>query len=1059
MAASVADPNDAMARLAAEIASAMDRLDNAPDTTLDSTVYAVPEAEQQLANTSSTNVPPTSDQDSHSLASVHETQSSSPTDHFAVLRSPSPEAGKERPADLDRQQSSSSIFKPKAARRRSSSGAGVLSRLTSRSSVHTATHRSSASINSNSFESPSKPKLDKAALSQQRSKYKSGVNWNNPDFINNTEEPFEVSSSPVEERRMDMIPQDDEEAALRELASAGGTKAALAQVKSNTIGMPIFPSAQRAIISQQQSAALAASQTAGQRTPYGTRTPRGTGRSPSSTSPVESTAHADLSSAALDEDSHKIKHEEAQRVLQSARDAVATSNGALNVPGEHKDGQADQENGAPEEEESAAIAKRKPRRSFMGFGVGNKDKGKKGTEKSKAKSKGVQEAEEPKEAAEKADSPSGSVLNATVQEQPAKADAKPDGAATPNSTGRRRRFNDTRELNLVASQLAAEALLPSQPVPEARRASMLSVLAASKGEYNGASVNGSQSNLTNGSGLPSSSALIAPQPAFVTEARCGSSSLGGSPRNGSPRTTAGDLPRYEAPRAAFAHAVHSSSLPGSPHLTQSAKISGLPSDMLTGLSDGPYPFMPPRAMDLSDPFGAPTSSMEFDLPRNGAPGARNSLPNGTQISRSRGMSNGSTQTWNGFGGSQTPRRSVLQMTMHSPEQELQGLTKPPKSGKSTPFGSRTNSRAASRQVTPSPSVSGLRELAKDEADKASKAAAKSKTAGKTEKSETLEGGKGTIKGSRMSIFKKNKSTIDLANSKSGSTSPDQLPQQLKPPTQSPAGTASNTASSQYRLSASNDSTTSRPMGSNTSEENAARGNVSAQSLVKISSPSMTSASGSSHDPSGLESSDGGNSLHHATSAVTTPDVPASKVDLLSSSSPTAMTRQTPLSASTKVDAPATVMGPPAVPTVSSAPSAGSTPVFDALSKSSDTTTTKTAKASPPARPPLSPARAAATAAASSKSAADSLAGANAGSQSKMNKLISRFGARGSNNSSSSSITPRSSMFASKSHGHLPSTNKPGPVIEATTVPADNEKQASKKMFDDFRNNFKRDWFV
>lgn len=507
-----------------------------------------------------------------------------------------------------------------------------------------------------------------------------------------------------------------------------------------------------------------------------------------------------------------------------------------------------------------------------------------------------------------------------------------------------------------------------------------------------------------------------PQPAFVNEAR--SAPHGGSSVNGSPRTQASDLSRYEQPRAAFARSTHSAnSLPGSPSLTQSAKLSGLPSDMLTGLSDGPYPHLPPRAYDLSDPFGVPTMSSEYEIPAINL-GGRNSLPNTSLPYRSRGMSSGSAG-----------RRSVLQMSMYNPDQELQGLTKKPKSGKTTPFGSR----APSRQATPKSSKTNLREIAREDAGKSSAPAAlvasiqKSESlapsAKKTETTDNQDSLKPAQKGSRLSIFanRKNKSSTDL-----NSMINPKDKQQLKPPSSYVNGTSSssNFGGSSERHSNSNDSSTSRLQNGNGAQS----ANISAQSLVKVPSPTMTSGSGSSHGPSAVGSaSDGGNSYGNIiTSTATTPEVPMTKSDLFSSSQSQGV--GSPLVAAlhqqddrqpTPKPSTQNLSNGHANPNVTSAPIQPSIPVYQNLEPSAET---RPAKMSSTSLTPQSTGRgvskdtAATTTspAKSNKVTRPSLATIKShtgGGMSKVGKFMSKFG--------NSRDGKQSTIPASKSQTHLP----------------------------------------
>lgn len=127
--------------------------------------------------------------------------------------------------------------------------------------------------------------------------------------------------------------------------------------------------------------------------------------------------------------------------------------------------------------------------------------------------------------------------------------------------------------------------------------------------------------------------------------------------------------------------------------------------MLLGLGDGPYPTMGRRALDpidmldASDPFGNP---LMHDSPFDASMAYANRTSvfhSPTQVAHQRNRVSSSGAASNGEGG----RRPVLSMSMHSPESERDGLTKRNRSALSSPF----SSRASSRVVTPSPSLSHL----------------------------------------------------------------------------------------------------------------------------------------------------------------------------------------------------------------------------------------------------------------------------------------------------------------------------------------------------------------
>jgi hypothetical protein len=592
---------------------------------------------------------------------------------------------------------------------------------------------------------------------------------------------------------------------------------------------------------------------------------------------------------------------------------------------------------------------------------------------------------------------------ASVSSAPASIKStSPDGTTTPGGTASRRRFRDTRELGLVASQLAAEALMP----PSIH--------------------NGSYASLS------STNVLMAPVPAFASEGRSNSSnsSLHGSPLSGSPRlgSMSEQASRYEAPRAAFATRKSPGASPSTPFATQSANISGLPSDMLTGLSDGPYPALPPKLMDFTDPFSAPGSLLDHggSSIRSGASSSRNSVPNiGVNERRSRGASSGSTQTW--AGQATGPRRSIMQMSMHNPEQELQGLTKLPKSARSTPFGSR----APSRQVTPRSSTTNLREASKEAA-----LVAGSNPNGGTEAS-IVEAEKGKSK-NRLSLFKKNRSQAELASSS-----------QLHPPMPQGVSDNVNRFSSQSKISTSNDSTTSNRNSENTALTTAdgdqtSLSNPSANSLVKMPSPSMTSTSGSSHDRSvhAASSSDGDNNTQTATSAMTTPEVAPSKMNL-TNPSPTALPApRTTVSPMTTIAAPSHIdVAPLPVEQAMQMPSPTSTIVA-----SKETNVQPISVSTMPPPPPPPPTAPQATLPRSTSS--------------RLGKFASRFAKSSTNlhemaSSKDSARSDPTSGFASKSQTHLPAYKK----RDGNRSGAASSPTPTGKKFDSFRASLKRDWFI
>lgn len=331
------------------------------------------------------------------------------------------------------------------------------------------------------------------------------------------------------------------------------------------------------------------------------------------------------------------------------------------------------------------------------------------------------------------------------------------------------------------------------------------------------------------------------------------------------------------PRAPFARSQQSLSTPSSPLASQKAKLTGLPADMLTGLGDGPYPTLPTRGLDPSDSYMIPTAPFEGQSSMAYDQSPRSSLPD--VFTRSRGASASSTPL---------PKRSVLQMSMHNPEAELQGLTKPPKSSRNSPFGSR----APSKQVTPRSSFVNLREkanasvsptLLSQELAKSSliseKGAVTSATSSTAEgqhlegqsKKENKDEGKGSNKDARRSFFKmRSKSKTRLAGPLDETTTNTHL---LSPPA------IPNSTLKAQSLHSSGSENNYKSI----HNQQLRAASHSAHSLVIMPSPTHsntnTTASASSHDPNAFAYSSDGGSHQQGFSTVTTPEALPAKMEL------------------------------------------------------------------------------------------------------------------------------------------------------------------------------------
>uniref|UniRef100_V5EU93 Uncharacterized protein n=2 Tax=Kalmanozyma brasiliensis (strain GHG001) TaxID=1365824 RepID=V5EU93_KALBG len=282
------------------------------------------------------------------------------------------------------------------------------------------------------------------------------------------------------------------------------------------------------------------------------------------------------------------------------------------------------------------------------------------------------------------------------------------GTVTPG--GRRRRYVDTRDLDLLARELAAEAIAEQVPQPPFARPSRSGTSSPHRIKGAGGAFNDprrrSFPSILEDSPLQDDSITPVPPP---------SNGLKPMTPLHAPRTNA----RARAADGRIMPGVGSSVIASASH---SDPIHGLvPREMFYGLGGSPYSTLPPPSalsngtmLEGMDPFGIPMAqdSSPFDATLAYANNA-SVYHSPAQIAAARNQSSVSQASVNG------KRRPVLTMTMNDPEAEMQGLTTPPPKesiGKRlTPFGSRAGSRAGShagsRAASPNPSFVDLKEAA------------------------------------------------------------------------------------------------------------------------------------------------------------------------------------------------------------------------------------------------------------------------------------------------------------------------------------------------------------
>ncbi len=352
--------------------------------------------------------------------------------------------------------------RPDNQRKRSS---GIFGRLINRNSTDAAPLSLTRSISSGVTDrsdgsvSPTRSKPDIAALSKPTSKFKSHAKWDSTDITGVAdEEPFmDTQDSPTDERKpLDFQKQSED-------TSSGGTAAARALAQGSTFGMPLFPAQQRAAeeaAERRKAAEKAANEQAFAAMGF---QPAHTQQKKRSSGAGQGLVYPGHSQRPISE---RAVNEAAQRVLQEARNAaMGVSNGlppsaaALSpptsptgpktspplsaLPGSslkqsitaNNDSQTDlaskEVQSAPVKDEEVKTTRRKSMLSMPSFS----------SKKSKDKSRGPSRSNSP---------PPAEIEEDAVGKKSPELGAE-DGT-------RRRRFADTRELDLLATELAAQVL-------------------------------------------------------------------------------------------------------------------------------------------------------------------------------------------------------------------------------------------------------------------------------------------------------------------------------------------------------------------------------------------------------------------------------------------------------------------------------------------------------------------------------------------------------------------------------------------------------------------------
>lgn len=643
-------------------------------------------------------------------------------------------------------------------------GNGVLARLTSSSSIRQQTSADAAAgaepprerrpsigrrISSRTFRKSSDGSTgaNLAELSKPTGKFKSGIKWESQQ----TPEPFmEASDSTAAER--ELASTLEVQAAL----SSGSTAAAQAHAQSRGIGQPLFqhrspvsspsnlprrPSPKQLPTVSQTISALGSSgihpEILGSTSPTtmqqeaspptatadaeATRMPEqeagmtsGDGATPCMTPPTKSTEASQSEQGALTGDNHMVARA-AQLVLEAARQQaraetrkkgksapaspkrIGSSLSPVTTNGQDKTTVAESgdQNKAADGELSRSPSQRARSKS---------DAGGEAQVKRRKSFLRAMSARTRRNKSEANGSEDGSETPTPGATSPTTASGSTSGTATP---GRRRRYADTRDLDLLARELAAEAIAEQMPQPPFARGSRSGSssphrVKAGPGALNDPRRRSFPSILEDSPLQDDSITPITPVAGAASKGLKPMTPLHSSRPNARVRAAGGrSMVGVGAAKATTE----------SPDPTNGM----VPREMFLGLGGSPYPTLPPpssrstsMSLDTTDPFGIPLTqeSSPFDATMAYA-NKTNVYHTPNQVAVSRSLSGAST-----WSASQTSpnnkRRPVLTMTMNDPEAQLQGLTKPPKEGKRlTPFGSRASSRAPS----PSPSFTNLKQAA------------------------------------------------------------------------------------------------------------------------------------------------------------------------------------------------------------------------------------------------------------------------------------------------------------------------------------------------------------
>lgn len=586
------------------------------------------------------------------------------------------------------------VKRPSLSSRRTRSGSvGLLRRFTSRGST-LASDDTHGDVDRAPMETPGR--IDREALSRPKGKYKSGIRLDNNTLIlqGGNEQDAWLDSGFVQEAQADQNAVDEEQAKLA--LATGGTAAAKAYWLNNGYGRTIFPAEERAREEAAMRATMAAQATSQRQFPstplrYSPTKQMDSSQHRSSGQPLRpppvqampsqdsSNSGSRLSAAPGSQTSSTSQLAGIDWAQRAAiKPATATSSGlqspatsmtagqqrSPSSPLQQSTSDADQE----VQKSPAASSIRSKRRTFLGLGSKSTDK---------------------------LEKLSGSRRNGT--------DVEVKEETTP-----RRRYPNTKELDLLAAELNNEASWERQihslniqhgQWAQSPSGSQTPADSAVGSSFHGRALNGGGGGSSSSAGLaisngeasayssPSSVSLATMpngfQPFTAPFAQKHRSASPASSIPSSPMSPPFDLSGAVGARFAAGSIKGSSTAAPLLSTTQKNELGETPHEMFVGLDSGPYPLLPADAM----PDGGASG---YTTPRKGRLGSESG----------------------GHAGSITGlKSSVLSMSLHNPETESQGLIKPVKSSRATPWGSR----APSRTVTPKTSGKDLKELAKQQA--------------------------------------------------------------------------------------------------------------------------------------------------------------------------------------------------------------------------------------------------------------------------------------------------------------------------------------------------------